>query len=73
MTMTNLELAEAINYKLFADHGTDLNAAMSAAYKYINGIQQSERIAASVALHIVLNTVSNIIKTNEFNPEGDAQ
>ena len=65
-TMTNLELAEAINYKLFADEGTDLQAAIKTAYKYINNIQQSERIAASVALHIVLNTVSNIIKTNEF-------
>lgn len=64
--MTNLELAEAINYKLFADEGTDLQAAIKTAYKYINGIQQSERIAASVALHIVLNTVSNIIKENEF-------
>ena len=64
--MTNLELAEAINYKLFADEGTDLQAALKTAYKYINNIQQSERIAASVALHIVLNTVSNIIKENEY-------
>lgn len=65
-TMTNLELAEALNYKLFADEGTDLHAALKTAYKYINNIQQSERIAASVALHIVLNTVSNIIKENEY-------
>lgn len=68
-TMTNLELAQALNYKLFADCGTDLNAAMQAAYRYINAIPQSDRIAASVALHIVLNTVSNIIKTNEFEGE----
>lgn len=65
-TMTNLELAEAINYKLFADEGTDLQAALKTAYKYINNIPQSDRIAASVALHIVLNTVSNIIKENEY-------
>ena len=71
--MTNLELAQAINFKLFADKGTDLQAAFKEAYKLINNIQQSERIAASVALHIVLNTVSNIIKANEFNPEGEAQ
>lgn len=67
--MTNLELANAINYKLFADTGTDLDAAMKQAYHYINNISQSERIAASVALHIVLNTVSNIIKDNEFKGE----
>ena len=65
-TMTNLELAEALNYKLFADEGTDLQAALKTAYKYINAIPQSDRIAASVALHIVLNTVSNILKENEY-------
>lgn len=64
--MTNLELANAINYKLFADKGTDLQAAIKEAYRYINQIQQSERIAASCALHIVLNTVANIIKENEM-------
>ena len=64
--MTNLELANAINYKLFADTGTDLDAALKQAYKYINNISQAERIAASAALHIVLNTVSNIIKENEY-------
>ena len=64
--MTNLELAEAINYKLFTDTGTDLQAAMKAAYKYIGAIQQSDRVAASCALHIVLNTISNIIKENEY-------
>ncbi len=63
--MTNEELAKAINYQLFADCGIDLDAAMKAAYKYINAISPSERTAASVALHIVLNTVSNIIKENE--------
>lgn len=62
--MTNRELAQALNYQLFADCGTDLDAAIKTAYGYINAISQSERTAASVALHIVLNTVSNIIKEN---------
>jgi hypothetical protein len=64
-TMTNIELADTLNYKLFDDCGTDLQAAIKRAYEYINAIQPSERIAASCALHIVLNTVSNIIKENE--------
>ena len=63
--MTNQELARKLRYKLFADEGSDLNAAMQTAYRHINNISPSERIAASVALHIVLNTVANIIMDNE--------
>lgn len=63
--MTNAELADTLNYKLFADQGTDLKAALTEAYRLINTISRADRIAASVALHIVLNTVSNIIMENE--------
>lgn len=63
--MTNLELARKLRYQLFADEGSDLDAAMQTAYRHINNINPSERIAASVALHIVLNTVANIIMDNE--------
>jgi len=63
--MTNQELAKAINFKLFADCGTDLDAAIEAAYGYINAIPQAHRTGASVGLHILLNTVANIIKENE--------
>lgn len=67
--MTNLELANAMRHDLFADRGTDLGAALAAAYQYIDSIQQSDRIAAFTALHLMLNTVSNIIKDNEFKGE----
>lgn len=64
--MTNQELARRLRYKLFADEGSDLDTAMQTAYRHINNISPSERIAASVALHIVLNTVANIIMDNEM-------
>ncbi len=63
--MTNQELAKAINHRLFADCGTDLDAAIKEAYRYINAIPQAHRIGASVGMHIVLNTIANIIKENE--------
>lgn len=63
--MTNEELAKALNYKLFADCGTDLQAAINEAYRYINAIPQAHRIGASVGMHIVLNTIANIITANE--------
>ena len=64
--MTNLELAKSLRYQLFADHGTDVQAAINEAYRYINNISPADRTAASVALHIVLNTVSNAIIANEM-------
>jgi len=63
--MTNLELAKSLQYKLFADKGTDIKAAIDHAYEYINAIPAGHRTAASVALHIVLNTVANAIIANE--------
>lgn len=64
--MTNLELARKLRYQLFAHEGSDLDAAMQTAYGYINNMSPADRTAASVALHIVLNTVANIIVDNEM-------
>lgn len=66
--MTNLELAEAMRHGLFADRGTDVRAAMRDAYDYIETIhgEHGDQLAAFTALHIVLNTISNVIKENEY-------
>lgn len=64
--MTNLELAQRLQYKLFTDMGTDVQAAINEAYRYINNMSPADRTAASVALHVVLNTVANAIIANEM-------
>lgn len=64
--MTNLELAQAMNHGLFSDRGTDVRAAMRDAYEWIETLEGSDQVAAFTALHVVLNTVGNLIKENEM-------
>lgn len=64
--MTNLEMATAMQHGLFADRGTDLKAAFKDAYGWIETLEGSDQVAAFTALHVVLNTVANIIKENEM-------
>ena len=55
--MTNRELAKAIKVGLFADRGTDIQAALDYAY---NVAQATDNPAAVMtAVHVVLNTVAN--------------
>ena len=56
--MTNEELAKAIRHGLFADRET-LKEAFDYAFRVINSLKGSEQIAATTALYVVLNTVSN--------------
>lgn len=64
--MTNLELAQGLHHGLFGDRGTDIRAAMRDAYDWIETVEGADQVAAFTALHVVLNTVSNIIKQNEM-------
>lgn len=72
--MTNLEMAQALRHGLFGDRGTDLKAAFNDAYDWIETIEGSGQVAAFTALHVVLNTVANVLKENEFpTTEGESE
>lgn len=61
--MTNLELARSIRSGFFADRPT-LNEAMEYAESVFNSFG-SNSLAATVALQVVLNTLSNEMIKNE--------
>lgn len=62
--MTNLEIADRIQHKLFADRPT-LQEAWDNAFDVINRLDPSERLMVTTAMMILLNTISNQIKENE--------
>jgi hypothetical protein len=58
--MTKREFTKQLRVGLFADRGVDLKAAMEYAYSIA---QASENPAAvTTALHVVLNTVANVLE-----------
>jgi len=59
--MTNQELAKAIRHKLFADRET-LKDAFDYAFRVINACPESERLAVTTAMFVVLNTVAKEIE-----------
>lgn len=65
--LTNLELAEAMRHGLFADRGTDVREAMRYAYELINTLEHgNDQMTAYTALHVLTNTIANVIKENEY-------
>lgn len=62
--MTNREIAIFIGHKLFADRPT-LQEAWKDAFEMINRMPDSEKVTATTAMMIVLNTVANEIRKNE--------
>lgn len=61
--MTKNQLADALRTNVFADRGTDLQAAMEYASDLIESMpDQASKIPAWTAFHVVLNTVSNCIR-----------
>lgn len=64
--MTNLELATAMRNKLFADYGTDVDAAYQAASETINRLRPNDKLAMFVAVHHLLNTIANHIIENDM-------
>jgi hypothetical protein len=61
--MTNYELAKAIRYGLFSDRET-LKEAMEYAFSVFRTLGPNE-LAATTAMMVVLNTLSNEILKNE--------
>jgi AAA+ superfamily predicted ATPase len=59
--MTNQELAKAIRHGLFADRET-LKDAFDYAFRVINACSESERLAVTTAMFVVLNTVAKEIE-----------
>lgn len=55
------EMSKELYMGLFADRKT-LAEAQDYAIKVINSFPASERIAAYTALHVVLNTISRLLK-----------
>ena len=62
--MTNVEIANSIRHGLFADRKT-IKEARDYAFEVINRMQYSEKMAATTALMVLMNTISNQILANE--------
>ena len=62
--MTNIELANSIQYKLFADRPSVKEAA-DYAFEVFRRLGPDGEIAATTALMVVLNTVAKEILKNE--------
>ena len=60
----NLELAKAIRHGLFAERDT-VKDAFDYAFDVIDSMRGANKIAATTALYVVLNTISNEIISNE--------
>lgn len=62
--MTNVELAKSIRHGLFADRKT-VKEAWDYAFDVINSLRDHDKIAATTAMMVLLNTISNEILENE--------
>ena len=60
----NLELAKAIRHDLFADRAT-VKEAFDYAFDVIDSMRGANKVAATTALYVVLNTLSKEIEKNE--------
>jgi len=64
MSKKNLELAKAIRHNLFAERKT-VKEAWDYAFDVMNSLRESDRVAATTALMVMLNTISKQIIENE--------
>ena len=64
MSKKNLELAKAIRHKLFAERKT-VKEAWDYAFDVLNSLRESDRMAATAAMMVLLNTISKQIIENE--------
>ena len=62
--MTNEEIARNIRYKLFADRDS-IKEAVDYAFEVFRRLGPDGEIAATTAMMVVLNTLSNKILENE--------
>ena len=64
-TMNAQQLAAVINVPLFADRGTDLEGAFLELHAAIKRLRPADQVATLTAAHVLLNTISNILKADE--------
>ena len=64
MSKKNLELAKAISHKLFAERDS-VKEAWDYAFDVLNSLRDSDRVAATTALMVLMNTISKQIIQNE--------
>jgi len=64
-TMNPAQLAKVINVPLFADRGTDLEAAFMEMHAAINRLPSRDRVPMLTAAHVLLNTISNILEVSQ--------
>jgi hypothetical protein len=58
-----MELVQSMRSNLFADRGTDVEVAFEDAFEIIN--RSKEAAALSTALMVIVNTIANVIESNE--------
>ena len=61
-TINPAQRAKVINVPLFADRGTNLEAAFMEMHAAIDRLPPRDRVAMLTAAHILLNTISNILE-----------
>lgn len=59
--MTKNELADSLRMRLFADRGTDLDAAYQYVQLIHTAMPDEQRLAAMTAMHVLVNTIANCI------------
>lgn len=64
----NVELAKSIRHGLFADRAT-VKEAWDYAFEVINSMRDGEKVAATTALMVLMNTISKQIIANEQDHE----
>ena len=70
--MKPAQLAADIRHYMFADRGTDLSAAMQYASEVFQALAPANNIAASTALHVVMNTLANILDEMDSSADNPA-
>jgi len=70
--MKPAQLAADIRHGMFADRGTDLSAAMQYASEVFQALAPANNIAASTALHVVMNTLANILDEMDSSADNPA-
>lgn len=59
--MTKNQLADSLRMRLFADRGTDLDAAYQYVQLIHTAMPDEQRLAAMTAMHVLVNTIANCI------------
>lgn len=66
--MTNLDLAISLRHGLFADRDS-VSEAWEYAFEVLNRLPAKDRVAATTAMMVLINTISKEIIKNERGEE----